>query len=64
MSYKILRFYQRDDVETEEIATGLTLEDAQEHCSDPETSSRTCKLPENVARTSACGEWFDGYTQE
>ena len=64
MSYKIIRFFQRDDVPKEVVATGLTLEEAQEHCHDPETNSRTCEESENVARTEQCGDWFDGYTED
>ena len=39
-TYKIVRkFFKGED---EVIETGLTLEEAQEHCQDPETSSKTC----------------------
>lgn len=64
-TYKILRYF-RDDPELNRtlIARGLTLEEAQEHCSDPETSSSTCTLPERVALTEAHGAWFDGYDAE
>jgi hypothetical protein len=75
MPYKIVRMYQnRGDLlplltpgmrvpENREIKRGLTLEEAQAHCSDPETSSSTCKLPENVKRTEDFGPWFDGYDE-
>lgn len=46
-TYKILRF--RFERPTEVIKTGLTLDEAQEHCEDP--ASR--------------GEgWFDGWTKD
>jgi len=48
MTYKILRF--RFMGKTTTIKRGLTLEEAQEHCSDPKTQKE--------------GEWFDGYTEE
>jgi hypothetical protein len=46
-TYKIIRF--RFDGENEVIETGLTLEEAQEHCNDPDTHG---------------DGWFDGYEQE
>lgn len=64
MSYKIIRHYFRSEIPNRTIKRGLTLEEAQEHCNDPETSSRTCKKPQNVRRTEECGPWFDGYTEE
>jgi hypothetical protein len=60
--YKIVRMYQRGGKRT--ISKGLTLEQAQAHCHDPETSSRTCKKAANVRRTKTKGPWFDGYEQE
>lgn len=63
-TYKIRRHYQDSSVETEVIETGLTLEEAREHCNDPETSWRTCTTPEGVARTEQFGPWFDSYTAE
>ena len=46
-TYKIIRFHLYDDNET--VRTGLTLEQAQEHCQHNDT---------------ATGDWFDGYTAE
>lgn len=48
MTYKIVRFYQ-DDRPNEVMRTGLTLPEAQEHCS--------------VSSTQGEG-WFDGYEEE
>lgn len=64
MTYKIVRFYQNPDTPSEVITTGLTLEQAQEHCNDPETSSRTATGEHAVARTKQYGSWFDGYEEE
>lgn len=60
--YKIQRLYFRGDRRT--IATGLTLEQAQAHCSNPETSSSTCRKPANRRRTKMRGPWFDSYTEQ
>lgn len=59
MSYKVVRMYFKGGSRT--IRRGLSLEEAQKHCSDPETSSSTCKLAKNVRRTRTHGAWFDGY---
>ena len=61
-TYSIIRFYQSGDRET--VKTGLTLDEAQDHCDDSETSSRTCTEEEGVQRTRRAGDWFDGYTEE
>ena len=39
------------------IKTGLTREEAQEHCKDPETSGSTC------SDLSRRGRWFDGFEE-
>jgi hypothetical protein len=57
MTYRIVRF--RFKGERSIIAEGLTLEDALEHCLDPETSSQTCTDP-----NAEPGKWFDGYEAE
>ena len=62
-TYKIIRFYQRS-YDREVIVKGLTLEQAKEHCSDKETSSKTCTTPEGKERTALKGELFDGYEEE
>jgi len=60
--YKIVRGYFHGGRRV--IKSGLTLEQAQAHCSDPETSSRTCRKSAGRKRTAARGHWFDGYTEE
>ena len=57
--YKIVRMYFRGGRRV--IERGLTLEAAQAHCQDPETSSRTCQKAANRRRTAQRGPWFDGY---
>jgi len=61
-TYKIVRMFMKGSKGT--IKRGLTLDEAREHCRDPETSSRTCSLPENVRRTELHGPWFDGFDEE
>jgi len=46
-TYKIIRF--RFEGSNTTIKTGLTLEEAKEHCNDPETSGEG---------------WFDGFNKE
>lgn len=62
-TYKIVRFFFEDHP-SQVIVKGLTLDQAQAHCNDPETSSRTATSPEAVDRTRRMGPWFDGYTDE
>ena len=54
-TYKIVRFWQDENRETETIRTGLTLEEAQAHCNEPDTHGGDSG--EGTA-------WFDGYTAE
>jgi hypothetical protein len=56
--------YQSDDYASEVIEEGLTLDEAQEHCRDPETSSSTATSDEAQALTDERGPWFDGYDEE
>lgn len=58
--YKIVRMFFRDR-RKRTIKTGLTLEQAQAWCKDPETSSRTCTSARMVSYTRRNGPWFDGY---
>ena len=46
-TYSIVRFFQNGDNEV--IQTGLSLEEAQEHCQQEDTHGPG---------------WFDGYTEE
>ena len=57
-NYSIIRFYQ-DNRERRVTQTGLTLEEAQSHCQDPESSSSTTTDPDEEP-----GGWFDGYSDQ
>lgn len=63
-TYRIVRFYQRDDVARRVLFRGLTLKQAQEHCSDPETASSTATTQQAQAEAGQFGPWFDGYEEE
>lgn len=61
MNYKIIRFFKAENRRSRVIKSGLTLEQAQAHCRDDETSSKTCKSAKRKSYTARNGEWFDGY---
>ena len=50
MSYKIIRGYQ-NSYDRRVIEHGLTLDEARDHCRDPESSSRTCTTAAKKAIT-------------
>ena len=56
-TYKIVRFHFDTDHPDHRrvVRRGLTLEEAQEHCNDPDTAGGS-----TVDRSA----WFDGYEQE
>ena len=60
--YKITRFFAYGD--SKKMQSGLTLKEAQEHCKDPDSSSRTCTTDEDIALTEEFGPWFDGYDED
>ena len=62
-TYKVVRFY-KDRERGRALLHHVTLEEAQKHCHDPETSSETCTKSINRRRTRRLGAWFDGYTEE
>jgi hypothetical protein len=57
--FNIVRYHFKG--EKKNIKENVTLEEAQRHCNDPETSSKTCKHKENRDYTKQHGPWFDGY---
>lgn len=63
-TYMIKRMYFDSPRHGEVIKKGLTLEEAQAHCNDPETSSETCTSDPGRIRTRDHGPWFDGYEVE
>ena len=62
-TYQITRRFRDDSCNNYTVDEGLTLAEAQEHCSDPDTSSSTCG-PEGDALTEEKGPWFDSYDEE
>ena len=64
MTYKIIRHYENVNRPKRIVETGLTKEQAQKHCRDPQTNSRTCTEKVPCARTRVVGAWFDGYDTE
>ncbi len=57
MRYKIVRNWATR-TKGKTMKNGLTLEEAQAHCTNPETSGSTC------TDLSKRGMWFDSYTEE
>jgi hypothetical protein len=64
MSYKIVRLFKDYHQPSRVIKRGLSLEQAQAHCRNPETSSSTCTSVEGKLLTKLKGPWFDGYEEE
>ncbi len=62
-THKIQRLF-KDSSRRVTIRRGLTLDQAQTHCCDPETSSSTCTNAAGKRRTRRYGMWFDSYTEE
>jgi hypothetical protein len=63
-TYKVVRNYFKPSEDKRVLFTGKSLEWVQDYCSDPETSSQTCKQAHNQRHTLMHGAWFDGYTEE
>jgi len=63
-TYRIVRIYRDHSTPSRTIRRGLTLEEAQAHCSNPETSSSTCTTAEGKRRTARLGPWFEGYDDD
>lgn len=61
--YRVVRFYKDAGIRRRVILERVTLEQAQAHCSDPETSSSTATGKAARARTRRVGAWFDGYEE-
>lgn len=60
-AYEIVRMYQDANIPSRVIDVVPTLQAAQKHCRDPETSSKTATSKAAKARTRKYGPWFDGY---
>lgn len=62
--YRIVRMFARRAAQRRGLPSGLTLAQAQEHCSDLNTSSTTAWKTSAIKRTQRYGPWFDGYERE
>jgi hypothetical protein len=63
-TYKIVRAFFNSEHRSKVIVRGLTLDEAQAWCNNPETSSMTCKSVKSAKLTERYGAWFDGYEAE
>lgn len=63
-TYCIVRFYKDAGHKRTIIKTGLTLQEAKEHCSDPETDSKTSTQAFPAGALENQGPWFDGFEKE
>ena len=63
IAYKIVRMFYDDGKRKRTIKSGLTLDEAQAHCKDPETSSSTATSARAKRYTRIHGEWFDAYEE-
>lgn len=63
MSYKIVRMY-KNSYRKRVIKRGLSLDEAQAWCRNPETSSNTATSASAKRLTRLHGPWFDGYEEE
>jgi hypothetical protein len=61
-TYKIIRIRMHHSNRV--MQRGLTLEQAQAHCKNSETSSSTCTSSKACRYTETYGPWFDGYEVE
>jgi hypothetical protein len=59
--FKVVRMFRSENRSTRTIKSGLTLAEAQAHCHDAETSSRTASSARALRYTERNGPWFDGY---
>ncbi len=63
--YEIIRMYSDSrGCDVRRGLSNLTLEEAQEHCNDPETSSRTCDSDSRRNQYGSGVSWFDGYREQ
>lgn len=65
-TYRIVRFFRDNNKQPQRrgLPRRLTLEEAQAHCRDLNTSSSTAWKTAAVNRTKRYGAWFDGYEEE
>ena len=65
-TYKITRYYEGSHAKVwaRVMKRGLTLEDAQAHCSSPEASSKTATSASAKRVTKKMGHWYDGWSKE
>jgi hypothetical protein len=62
--YNIVRFYFSGSCRRRIIQRHVSLEEAQQHCSNPETSSSTAQGYAARLPARRLGPWFDGYEKE
>ena len=62
-TYKIVRFYADENIRTHTVDVGLSLEEAQAHCSK-ESTHKVQIIEKSDGERYESVVWFDGYTKE
>ncbi len=65
-TYSIIRLFESHPCGIKRLTLDRrrTQGDAQAHCTDPESNSKTCSAPKNVRRTEVYGNWHDECEEE
>ena len=62
--YKVLRYFADPELPPVVVKTGLSLDEAQDHCNLANSSSRTCTDELGQARTARYGAWHDEWKEQ
>ncbi len=62
-TYKIIRFYADEKRRNHTIDVGLSLDEAQAHCSK-ESTHKVQMIEDSDGKRYTSTVWFDGYTKE
>lgn len=62
ITYRIVRFYANQNIDSIILETGMPLDEVQEYCRSDESSSKNC----SAKKFLELGEetWFEGYDEE
>lgn len=62
-TYDVRCYFKDDHTPSRIVETGLSREQAEAICQDPDNNSKTTTTSEGKAVTRKYGEWFFGFTE-